>query len=408
MDDALKSPGFRHAQQQLDDALGRRAEAMMFDSTLQDASVRYLIDGVWNDVASTGAENVRAAVESIRVLCGLNPQASARREGGTFTIHRGGATIPGVLTSQGGAGGGRTAVQLQIPRASFRSLDELGMPPDTQERLRQLIAQPKGLILFSGPPGAGVRSTINALLESADRYLRDFASLEDEADRQEEVENVPVATCRPGGPETPATALLRLIRTEPNVVAVRCPLDQEMGSLICQHAVNNQLFLGMLRSTNAAEALLQFLALKVPPADFASAITAVLNQRLVRRLCPQCKESHTLPPEIARQFTVPAGQTPAFFRPPSVESVGASAGSKSSRRERVCPACGGLGYVGRTAIFELMVVNHTIRKILQIGPRADLITQAAQRAGMRTLHEEGRTLVGQGITSLMELQRALK
>ena len=407
MAEAAKSPGFLSVPQIVEDSLERRAEAITFDSSSPDATVRYLIDGVWNDVASPGVEVVREALQSMRLLCGLPAQASSRREVGQFAVHFQGTTIPSLLTILGVAGGERAVMQFQIARASFQSLDELGMPPPMQDELRGLIGQPKGLILLAGLPGSGVRSTISAVLLSSDRYMRDFAVLEDESDRQVEVENVPVVTFRAGGPETPADALLRLIRTEPAVIAVRSPLDHEMGGLVCQHVVENQVFLGMMRSASSAETLLRFLALKAPAADFAHAITAVLYQRLVRKLCPHCKESYSLPPEVVRQFTLLPGETPTFCRPPSDEASDAS-GSRKSKRGKVCSACGGLGYMGRTGVFELLVVNSTIRKILQIGPRTDLITQAAQRAGVRTLQEEGLRLVAQGVTSLAELTRALK
>jgi type II secretory ATPase GspE/PulE/Tfp pilus assembly ATPase PilB-like protein len=407
MADAVKSAGFRTVPGLLEDAMNRRAETVTFDSSTPEAAMRYLIDGVWNDVASPGQEVVREALQSLRLLCGMHPQASGRREVGQFAVHFEGTTTTSVLTAQGVAGGERAAIQFQIPRATFHSLDELGMPEAMQNELRGLISQPKGLILLAGLPGSGLRSTITAVLQSSDRYLRDFAVIEDEADRQAEVENVPVVTFQAGGPETPAEVLRRLIRTEPAVIAVRSPLDQGMGSLVCQHGVENRMFLGTIRATSGAEALLRFLALKVPAADFAPAITAVLYQRLVRRLCPHCKEACELPPEVVRQFTLLPGETPIFFRPPLGEPSDAS-GQRKAKHPKVCSACGGLGYMGRTAVFELLVVNRTIRKILQIGPQTDLITQAAQRVGMRTLQEEGLRLVAQGVTSLAELTRALK
>lgn len=408
LQDAERTPGFRDIQKLTEDAMKLRAEAIMLDGTTENGAVHYLVDGVWSEVASPDRQGIDAAVESIRVLCGLSPQAASPREAGAFAVSCQGKAIAGELSVQGAQGGRRAALQFRGPRTKFGSLDELGMPATIQEQLLDVLAQPKGLILFSGPPGSGVRTTVNAVLRSTDRFTRDFASFENEADRQETVENVPVTTCRADGPEKPDKTLLHLIRTEPQVIAVRSPFDQEMAGLICPYAVNSLLFLGTIRATSAADTLLRFLSLKVPPADFAPAITAVLNQRLIRRLCPECKEAHSLPPETLRQFNLPPGETPSLFRSPTPPPPAASAKRNVLRREHVCSACGGLGYVGRSAIFEFMVVDRTIRKILQMGPQADLIAQAAQRAGMRSLQAEGLTWVAQGVTSLAELTRALK
>jgi len=135
--------------------------------------------------------------------------------------------------------------------------------------------------------------------------------------------------------------------------------------------------------------------LKVPPGEWAKAVTGVLNQRLVRKLCDHCKEAYAPTPQVLQQLGIPEGRIQAFYRPPQ-------------QPEEVCPECGGIGYKGRTALFELLLVDDTVRKVLATSPKIDLLRQAARKAGMRSLQEEGVLLVAKGVTSLPELMRVMK
>jgi len=143
------------------------------------------------------------------------------------------------------------------------------------------------------------------------------------------------------------------------------------------------------------------LMLKVPPAQFAAAATAVLNGRLVRKLCETCKEAYTPPPEVLKQLGLPAGRIEALYRPPTQPI-------DPKNPEKVCEKCLGVGYLGRTAIFELLVVDDNIRQILGKTPKLDLLRNAVRASKQRTLQEEGILLVAKGVTSIPELMRVLK
>jgi type II secretory ATPase GspE/PulE/Tfp pilus assembly ATPase PilB-like protein len=137
------------------------------------------------------------------------------------------------------------------------------------------------------------------------------------------------------------------------------------------------------------------LALKVPPSDLAAGITAVLNQRLVRKLCEHCKEPYMPPPQTLAQLGLPPGRVQAFYRPPQ-------------QREEVCPVCSGIGYNGRAAVFELLTFDEPLRKALACGAKPEVLLQTARQSGFRGLQEEGVLLVAKGITSLQEVIRVMK
>jgi len=242
-------------------------------------------------------------------------------------------------------------------------------------------------------PASGLRTTVDVALRGMDRMVRDFAALEDESRRYAEVENVPVTTY--AGAEHASEAVTRLLRTEPQVVVVRDLINADMVRVLAKHAESERLVLATIRARDAVEALLRVLALKVSPADLVNSVTAVLNQRLVRKLCTQCKEAYAPPPQVLQQLGIPAGRIAAFYHPPETA-------------EKPCPACGGTGYLGRTAIFELLVPDDGFRRALAAGARLDALRAAARRTGMPGLQEEGILLVAKGVTSVNELIRVLK
>ncbi|MDZ7617196.1 MAG: ATPase, T2SS/T4P/T4SS family, partial [Patescibacteria group bacterium] len=243
------------------------------------------------------------------------------------------------------------------------------------------------------------RSTMSVLLHNTDRFTREFVAVEEASKRYEEIENIPVTVYNAAEGQTTSDVLIRLFRTDPNVILFRDLPDGETVDVLCREiAEEGRLTVSTMRAKDAAEALVRVLALGASPATFAKVATAAVGQRLVRKLCDACKEAYAPTPEVLKQLGLPAGRVQAFYRPPQ----------QREEREEVCKACGGIGYVGRTAIFELLLVGETVRKALASRAKPDVLRQAARKDGSRSLQEEGLLLVAKGVTSLPELMRVLK
>jgi type II secretory ATPase GspE/PulE/Tfp pilus assembly ATPase PilB-like protein len=160
-----------------------------------------------------------------------------------------------------------------------------------------------------------------------------------------------------------------------------------------------------IRARDAVEALLRILALKTAPERFARSVTAVLGQRLVRKLCETCRQAYEPPKQLLEKLGIPAGAVEVLYR----EYQPPPPGSKRQKGEpEICPDCRGIGYRGRTGVFELVKVSDEMRAALLRQPQVDVLRQLSRKAGNRTLQEEGVLLVAQGVTSLNELQRVLK
>ena len=235
---------------------------------------------------------------------------------------------------------------------------------------------------------------MNVVLRNADRFVREFAAVEDESNRYEPVENVPVTTYKSAEGQTPATVLPSLFHLEPQVAIVRDLVNSETVELLVAEVSKPRMIVSTIRAKDCIEAIYRVLALGVPASDFAPVLNGVLCQRLIRKLCETCKEAYAPTPQVLAQLGL-AGRVQALYRPPQ-------------KREGVCPECGGVGYLGRTGIFELLVMNDALRQTLAANPKPDVFRQLAQKAGLRTIQDEGILLVAKGVKSLQELMRVLK
>lgn len=396
---ARQSPGLLTAREILAEGLAGRASAIMLDYTHQGASMRTMVDGVWIPRETRARDIADPALESLKLLCGLNPQDRQSRQEGTFAAEYESARLVATFASQGTSTGERVLVQFEEKKIRINSLEELGMRLKLQEELLQSLNSQQGFLLFSAPIGGGLRSTVDVALRACDRFTREFAALEEETNRYEEVENVPVTTYKAADGQSPVDVLPKFFRTEPNVAVIRDLVNAATVSLMCEEVEDERLMFSTVRAKDCAEALLRVLALGVPPDEFARAVTAVVGQRLVRKLCESCKEPYAPTPQVLQQLGIPEGRVQAFYRPPQ---------PNPDEHREPCEHCGGIGYFGRTAIFELLTVGEAVRRVLTTNPKLDLLRQAARKDSMKSLQEEGVLLVAKGVTSLPELMRVLK
>jgi len=400
---ARQHPGLRAVREIIAAGLACRGAAIMLDYAPEGAGVRYLVDGVWLNRDPLERETADPALEALKTLCGLDPQDRQTRREGTFAAEHNAVRYAATLACQGIPTGERAAIHFEQQRVRFENLEALGMRAKMQEQLNELLDRTQGFLLFSALPAGGLRSTMAVALRGTDRLTRDFLAVEDEGNRYEEVENVPVTTYKSAAGESPITVLPKVVRAEPNVLVVRDLVNAETINFLCREVAPERLVISSMRAKDAAEALLRVLALKAAAADFAKAALAVLSQRLIRKLCEDCKEAYTPAPEVLKQLGIPEGRIPAFYRPPEPP-----ADPDEAKKYKPCPKCGGVGYVGRTAIFELLVLGDLVRKALAASPKLELLRSAARKDGMRILQEEGVVLVAKGVTSLPELMRVLK
>lgn len=380
-------------------AIGHRAGGIMIDYVAEGAAVKFLVDGVWLDGDPLTRIVGDPVLVSAKLLCGLRPEDRRTRQVGQFTAIED-ATKRKIfckLTSQGTKTGERALIQFEDPAVRKRRLPDYGLRPKVQEDLEKLLQAKKGLFIISAPPGAGLSSLSTACLAAIDRYTRSVMAVEDKTSPDVEVENVQIVPYDSLDQETPMSKLPGVIRQFPDVVVVPDMVNTDTATFLCEEALSDdRLIITMSRGKDAADGLLQpAMMTKAPLKKYAAAVSGSIAQRLVRKLCESCKEAYPPQPQILQKLGIPPDKVSAFYRPPT-------------QRSDTCKACAGLGYVGQTAMVELLVVDDLIRQTILKDPKVETIRAAARKGGMKTFEDEGLMLVVKGITSVAELSRVLK
>jgi type II secretory ATPase GspE/PulE/Tfp pilus assembly ATPase PilB-like protein len=395
---ARQSPGYLLVKEMVAEMADRRADRTMLDYTQQTVMARQLVDGVWHNGRASDRESGDVMLAVMKVLANLDMTDRRKKQSGKFGAKYKDMAYVLPIVSQGVKTGERVVVDLMGgKRASYKTYEELGMRKKLAELWADQLGRDRGLVIISGLPEGGITTTTDVTIMETDRLLRDFVSIEEEKHRERELENIDVTTYSAEKGETPTTILPALIRKYPNVYICRDFVEPAAAKILLSEISEERLVITTTQAKDATETLLRMLQKQVPQREFAKTISAVLCVRLIRKLCEGCKVAYEPTPDLAKKLGLPEGKVTALYRTPKAEEI-----------EKPCQTCGGIGYVGRTALFELLVVDDQIRQILLKEPKLELLKKAAKAAGMRTFQEEGVLLIAKGITSLAELQRVLK
>jgi type II secretory ATPase GspE/PulE/Tfp pilus assembly ATPase PilB-like protein len=412
--EARQSPAFVPLKFLLADAVGQRADKIMLDYTADAVAIRYQIDGLWHNAAPKvdpkkplDRELGDQMLAVLKRVCHLNMQERRARQDGKMRVEFEGNKYDTTLLSQGTQTGERVLVSFTPITKHSRSLEELGMRDKLREQLGELIGpEHHGLVVFAALPGDGLSMTWQSALKSTDRLMRDFIAVEEVRKHEPDVENVDIHKFDASKGEKPEGIMPKLILRQPEVMCIPELDSGEALRLLCEWIRDeDKLGIVSLRAKDAADAILRLLALKAPADVVAENLKGVVYVRLVRKLCEVCREAIQPDPAMLQRLGIPPGRVQVLYR----EKQPPQPGQERKRGvPEICPACRGLGYRGRTAIFELLVLDDRLRQALRKQPNLDAIKQLARSAGNRTLQEEGVLLVALGITSLAELQRVLK
>ncbi len=387
--------GFLAAKQVISNALDHRAGKIMMDFTAEGATTRFQVDGVWHDSDGFEREEGDNILSIFKTLSAAKPDERRARQQGTFRTEYQKNKLNCNFVSQGTKTGERAILTLIGKGDEFKTLEDLGMREQMIAQLKDLMLQPRGILLFSAMTGNGLSTTLTVSLRNTDRLLRDFIAVEDKAKALPEIENVDPVYFDSAKGESPEKKMEVILRKQPDVMVFPELVNTETVNILCKAAAEDQAVFAAIPAKEAVEALLRVLLMKVSAKELAPRVNAVLNQRLVRKLCEACKEPYEPPESLLKKLGIPAGRVSELFRHPE-------------EPEKVCPECHGIGYKGRTAIFELVIVDDVMREVLIKQPKLDMLRKAARKGGNRTLQEEGLLTVIKGITSLPELMRVLK
>ena len=247
---------------------------------------------------------------------------------------------------------------------AIASLTQLGMREKMRDSVHALVGEPHGLFIVCGPTGAGKSTTLYACLSEIDRYQKNVITVENPVEYT--IDNVTQIEVNPKAGKTFAGELRSILRQDPDVIYIGEIRDQETAEIACQAAQTGHMVFTTLHANDTVTAIGRLIDLGVQPFMIASALSAVLGQRLVRILCPKCKVRYKPNPDMLRKANLPADKIKFFFRPP--ETPETEDGEEGPDK---CEQCGGTGYFGRTGVFELLVITDRIRDMIRENPNLE-------------------------------------
>ncbi|MDR1385441.1 MAG: Flp pilus assembly complex ATPase component TadA [Planctomycetaceae bacterium] len=399
---ARNHDGFNQYRFILATAIFKRATGVMFDFTETETQVRFQIDGVWHLTQTINREQSDPLLESAKILVGANPHERRKRQQGMFVaVLEQKNKYEAEFISQGVPNGEKALVQFQVTKVPFNTAEDLGLVDPELTKIKNALAIPEGVVVFSAPLANGLRSSSNVFLRMADRFVRDFVTVEDEQNKYQFVENIPVTFYDSAKGEFPTTVLPDVFFKEPQALVLRDMVNNETLELCCNETQNTRLILTTIRAKDCAEVIFKFLSLGVSPQLFASKLAVISCQRLIRRLCPDCKEAFQPASAMLQKLGIKPGTVNQLYRVRSAPQEG-------EKQLPPCIKCNDIGYFGRTAMFEILEVNDTIRKVILASKSVEELRIGLQKAGHRGFIPSGLALVAKGITSVDELTRILK
>ncbi len=390
---AEESRSFMSAKELVYDAVLRRASDIHLEPTAEQLSIRYRIDGILHAAEPFDRPTGDAVVNVFKVLAALDISEKRKPQDGSFSAKLEGRELEFRVATSGSKGGEKMVMRILDSSAGVSRLDDAGMRPKLVAEIRSMVAQPHGMFLCCGPTGSGKTTTLYACLREIDRFQKNIITVEDPIEYH--LDNITQMEINTKSGQTFAGSLRSIMRQDPDVIMVGEIRDQETATIACQAATTGHMVFSTVHANDTVTALFRLLDLGVEPFMIASALSAVLGQRLVRLLCEACKEPYKPKPEFLKKANLPADKVDVFYRRPT-------------EPQQVCTQCGGTGYLGRTGIFELLIITEAMRDMIRENPSINAIKAEARKNGMIYLQEDGLRQVIQGKTSIDELLRVVK
>ena len=362
------------------------ASDVHIECTDEEAIVRYRVSGIMEPVMTVPSTAVMAVRNRFKIMANADIAVRHRPQDGAFALRVNGRRIDVRLSTLPTVTGEKIVMRVIDSRSELQSLDALGYDEALVVRLRRALARPDGLVLVTGPTGSGKTTALYAALNELRTGRVNIVSVEDPVERAVAgVSQIPVNN-RAGS--TFATILRSVLRQDPNVLMVGEIRDAEVAGIVGQAAYTGHLILSSLHTGDAASAVSRLLNLGLEPYKIAESLTAILAQRLVRRLCPECSIVHN---DLDARKQGKAHD---------IERVAASAGAG-------CAPCRFTGYTDRVPVVELLTPTEEIRAAILRGASAAELRAAMRAGGMPNMRQAGLQLVASGVTSLDELDRVL-
>ncbi len=383
--EVTNSPIVQLVTTMIESAVRQRASDIHIEPGARNLRIRFRIDGALYERANYNNNLLGAIVTRIKIVSGMDISEKRKPLDGRMTqivdkleydIRV--STLPTVY-------GEKVVMRLASKQALNRSKDQLGLKPDEMAVFDRILSNPNGILLVTGPTGSGKSTTLYTALSELNREDVNIVTVEDPVEAN--INGINQVQVNPKAELSFASALRSILRQDPDIIMIGEIRDRETASIAVQASITGHLVVSTLHTNSAASTVTRLEDMGLEAYLIADSVIGIIAQRLVRRLCPDCKQ----PYEASEQEKDLLGVDPA--KPLTLyKRVG-------------CPKCSGTGFAGRTGVYEIMEVTHDLKLIIERKGTADEIKNQALKEGMKTLRMSATKYVLEGITTVDEMKK---
>lgn len=382
--EVASAPVVRLINSLFEQAVRMRASDIHIEPYTEDIRVRFRIDGDLTEIMRLPKSNLSAIVTRIKIIGRMNIAEKRLPQDGRVETSIDGREIDMRISSLPTIYGEKLVIRL-LDKSSFNfTKEKLGFSEHNLELFNNILKQPYGMFLATGPTGSGKTTILYTVLRELNTVDKNVITIEDPVEYKLEGINQVQVNVKAG--LTFASGLRSILRQDPDIIMIGEIRDNETAEIAVRAAITGHLVLSTLHTNDSPSTIARLIDMGIEPYIVSSAVVGIVSQRLVKVLCPKCKEKYSATYDEKKMLGVDVVQDLELYRP-----VG-------------CNACNA-GYRGRMAASEIMAINEEIRRLIDAGATTDVIRQAALNAGMVTLFESAADLAKQGLTSFEEVMR---
>ncbi len=349
--------------------------------------IRYRVDGVLKEMESLPKNMHDSIVSRIKVMSELNIAERRLPQDGRFKLRIKDSEVDFRVSILPSSNGEKVALRVLDKSQAMLDIERLGFGKEALEIFKENVSRPHGMILVCGPTGSGKTTTLYSLLKHVHSVEKNLITVEDPVEYQ--IQGVSQVTVRSGVGLTFASALRSILRQDPDVIMIGEIRDFDTVDIAIKSALTGHLVLSTLHTTTACGSVVRLVNMGVEPFLISASLISIVAQRLIRKLCPGCREAYKPSEKIISGLGIDVGK----------------ARDVTFYKANGCSKCFNTGYSGRVGICEIMVMSAAIRNLILKKGRESEMKRIARKEGMRTLRQDGITRVLQGVTSLEEILR---
>lgn len=382
-----EAPVIRVVNMILEEAVKKKSSDILIEPLDKNLRVRYRIDGVLREQFGPPKSMHAPIISRIKVISDLDIAEHRLPQDGRFKVSLSGKEVDFRVSVLPSSFGEKIAIRILDKSVNILNIEKLGFEKDVIEKLKKVAVMPHGMILVTGPTGSGKTTTLYSILKFVDSPDKNIVTVEDPVEFQ--IEGINQVTVRSDIGLTFASALRSILRQDPNIIMIGEIRDFDTVDIAIKSALTGHLVLSTLHTTTASGAIVRLVNMGVEPFLINSSLICVVAQRLLRKVCTQCKEKYTVTDDILSnlKIKIPEGAKPEFYR------------------GKGCQHCFNTGYSGRIGIAEVLLLSSKVRELVLERAQEHVIKQQARSEGMLTLREEGMSAVFKGLTSVEEVLR---